>query len=254
MATTMASPAQLEPNNRQTSPSPSPQPPTSATPGPLATRLRDLYSNALTHTLRTCSYANFSSCFPTPARQKPDVLRSVWQQVVARIEERGNVEFEGILQERDVVAGLNRLERVLNMGRGRKEKAMEGRRKSEISGKVWEDKVPPHMLPPESIYLAHLAPYLRGVQGDLETKVQATEEENRNLESEIQTQREEIEAILSGLEDVVRDLEGANQVLDARVEDDGGAMRKEVLEVDQEVRDLEMERDKERLKTSAVRS
>ena len=108
------------------SPSPPPPPPIASTPGPLATRLSQLYDQALTHLLRTHSYANFASCFPTPAARKPEVLRSVWRQINDKIEERGRVEFESILRERDVVAGLNELERLVGEAKARQASGKEG--------------------------------------------------------------------------------------------------------------------------------
>lgn len=99
------------------SPSPISAPPLPQTPGPLATRLATLYQTALQHTLRTCSYPAFAACFPTPARHKPAVLQSLWSQVVGKIESKATEEFEGILIERDVVGGLNALERVMEVAR-----------------------------------------------------------------------------------------------------------------------------------------
>lgn len=104
------------------SPTPrSPPPPTALTPGPLATRLTDLYHSALKKTLSTCSYANFAACFPTPAKHRPEILRGLWMQVVGKIEAKSREEFEGILGERSVVEGLNSLEGVVQGGRGRRE-------------------------------------------------------------------------------------------------------------------------------------
>jgi kinetochore protein NNF1 len=99
----------------------SPPPPTALTPGPLAARLTELYHTALSHTLRACSYENFASCFPTPAKYRPEILKGLWMQVVGKIEEKGREEFEGILVEREVVQGLNTLEGVVEVGRGRRE-------------------------------------------------------------------------------------------------------------------------------------
>lgn len=98
-----------------------PPAPIPLTPGPLATRLRSVYSNALSHTIRTCSYENFSSCFPTPAAKTPRVLRAVWEQIVGKIESKAGEEFEGILAERDVVKGLNELEALLGSAKARRE-------------------------------------------------------------------------------------------------------------------------------------
>jgi kinetochore protein NNF1 len=106
--------------------SPSPLPtdtgaPTQQTPGPRATALADLYSKALSATLRSCSYENFAECFPTPAARTPRVLRAVWEQINGKIAAKGNAEFENILAERNVVPGLNALETMIADAKGRKE-------------------------------------------------------------------------------------------------------------------------------------
>ncbi|MCJ1254763.1 hypothetical protein MMC24_002579 [Lignoscripta atroalba] len=203
------------------SPSPLP-PPTPLTPGPLFTRLSTLYTTALTHTLRTCSYANFAACFPTPAAQKPELLAGVWEQIVARIRERAVAEFEDIVREREVVGGLNGWERVVGEARGRRERGGEG------------GKVGLHMLPPEQLYLAHLSPYLQETQRELDGKIRGVEVENEELMEGIKRQREEVERLVGGLEGVIGDLEGANEVMDGVLGD--GEVRREVVEVEMEVR------------------
>ena len=102
-------------------PSPAPQPPTSLTPGPRATALNNIFTTALNHTIHTCSYANFAACFPTPAKHAEHILQVVWKQIVGGIEDKSRREFEEILVEKDVVGGLNELERLVGMARARKE-------------------------------------------------------------------------------------------------------------------------------------
>lgn len=101
------------------SPSPPPPAPVPATPGPRVTQFVNVFRNALQHTVRACSYEKFSSCFPTPAAKQPDILRSVHTQITTMIEEKAEREFEDILQEREVVAGLNDLERLVTEARSR---------------------------------------------------------------------------------------------------------------------------------------
>ena len=108
------------------SPSPAPNAPIASSPGPLATRLSEAFHQALDHILRVHSFANFSSCFPTPAVRQPEILRSVWRQISDRIEERAKAEFEDILRERDVVRGLNELEKLVGDARARKERGRDG--------------------------------------------------------------------------------------------------------------------------------
>ena len=102
-------------------PSPTlPAAPIALTPGPLATRLSELFSDALNRTLKTCSYPNFAACFPTPAAKRPEVLKNLWVQVLGKVETKAQKEFDSILKERDVVAGLNGLEAVLGKARERR--------------------------------------------------------------------------------------------------------------------------------------
>ncbi len=108
------------------SPSPPPPPPVAETPGPRASRLQEVFSTALTHTLKTCSYANFSACFPTPAKHVPESLQALWKQMNARIEELARGEFEDILRERDVVRNLNELDRLIAEAKKRKERGPTG--------------------------------------------------------------------------------------------------------------------------------
>ena len=90
----------------------------------------------------------------------------------------------------------------------------------------------PHMLPPQSLYLAHLAPYLASTQSQLETELQAVQVENEQLAKGVERQKDEVERLVSGLEAVIADLEGANGAMsDVAV---GSEMRKEVMELDGE--------------------
>ena len=108
-------------NTPSHSPSPLPPRPISQTPGPRATRLQQIFDQALLRTIRSNSYSNFSSCFPTPARHVPSSLESVWRQLNAKLEESAKAEFSDILVERGVVEGLNELDRLVGEGRVRKD-------------------------------------------------------------------------------------------------------------------------------------
>jgi kinetochore protein NNF1 len=67
----------------------------------------------------------------------------------------------------------------------------------------------PHTLGANELYQAHLAPYLEQAQSKLDLKLEATKAQNAELSEKIQLQRQEIESLLSGLEAVAGDLEGA---------------------------------------------
>lgn len=110
------------PGTTRDSPSPPPLPPIPLTPGPRASKFSTLFSSALTKTLSTVSLSKFSACFPTAAEQAPRILASVHAQIVQGVQARATAEFEDICRERDVVAGLNELERLVAEARGRRER------------------------------------------------------------------------------------------------------------------------------------
>ena len=102
------------------SPSPPPPTPIPTAPGPRASQLSSVFHNALQHTLKACTYNKFSLCFPTPATKNPEILRSVHAQITMMIEEKAGREFDEILQEREVIAGLNDLENLVRDAKSRK--------------------------------------------------------------------------------------------------------------------------------------
>jgi kinetochore protein NNF1 len=109
----------IEQTQTAASPSPPPPAPIPLTPGPRATRLQDIYSKALRATLKSNSYENFASCFPTPSRHVPASLESVHRQLNAKLEEGATAEFDEIIKERDVIKGLNELDRLVGEARRR---------------------------------------------------------------------------------------------------------------------------------------
>ncbi|OJD11793.1 hypothetical protein AJ78_07506 [Emergomyces pasteurianus Ep9510] len=206
------------------SPSPSPPPPAPVplTPGPRATRLQQVFSEALLRTIRANSYANFSACFPTPAKHVPHSLESLWRQLNAKLEESARAEFDDVLREREVIKGLNELDRLVGEARLRRENG-EG-----------EAGVPPHTLGANELYQAHLAPYLAEAQASLNTKLETVQKENGQLSEKVESQRREIEQLLCGLEAVISDVEGAAA---ATAEfDPNHSLRQEAQEMDDEIK------------------
>lgn len=109
------------------SPSPPPPPaPTASTPGPRAAALTRMFEISLATTIQTHSYANFSACFPTPAKHCPTALEGVWKQLNTKLEDGCRGEFEAILGERGVVQALNEWEGVLDDAKRKKARALEG--------------------------------------------------------------------------------------------------------------------------------
>lgn len=105
----------MAPNNHTTQPSTTPP------LGPRASRLHQVFDQALARTLKANSYSNFASCFPTPARHVPASLENVWRQLNAKLEESAKAEFEEIVEERKAVEHLNELDRLVSEARERKE-------------------------------------------------------------------------------------------------------------------------------------
>ncbi|EGD97295.1 MIND kinetochore complex component Nnf1 [Trichophyton tonsurans CBS 112818] len=211
---------QTEP--QEPSPSPPPAAPVPLTPGPRASRLQQVFSQALLHTIRTNSYANFSACFPTPAKHVPRSLESVWRQLNAKLEESARAEFDDILHERGVVRGLNELDRLVGEAKLRRENG-EG-----------SSSVPAHTLTANELYQAHLAPVLAKAQSSLETQTEEVQKKNTELASRIESQRQEIQQLLVSLEAVVGDIQGAVKSMDEFDEDN--ILRKEAEQIDEEIR------------------
>ena len=107
------------------SPSPVSRPPVASTPGPRATALQKLYSDAIAHVLKTCNYTNFSSCFPTPAHHVPISLKMLHEQFTDKLDESMRKEFDAILDDRHAVSSLNELDGLIEDARRRKGKAEE---------------------------------------------------------------------------------------------------------------------------------
>jgi hypothetical protein len=115
--------AQVQEHDR--SPSPAPPPPVATAPGPRATALQKLYADAIAHVLKTCSYNNFASCFPTPAKEVPGSIKHLHEQFNDRLGSNMRTNFEDILTERNVVPSLNELDALIEDAKKRKAKAEE---------------------------------------------------------------------------------------------------------------------------------
>lgn len=65
------------------------------------------------------------------------------------------------------------------------------------------------MLPPHTLLDAHLAPFLDAQTTSLTSQLDELRTENGKLALRLKAQQTEIEGLVKGLEDVIRDLEGA---------------------------------------------
>ncbi|KAI1478987.1 hypothetical protein K445DRAFT_315649 [Daldinia sp. EC12] len=198
---------------------------TALTPGPRASRFQEVLDSSLSHTLSKISWDNFAACYPTIAAQAPAVLRAVQKQMVDRLGALCKKEFDSVLQSRNVVAKLNELESLVS----------EAERRRDEAGVVGsEAPIPPHMLPPDQILAAHLAPHLAQQQSQLNAKLQTVQAHNAKLFSDIQKQRAEMQSLMALLQKVFEDIDGANSQMDDVVDD----LAKETRTVETEMAEL----------------
>lgn len=207
------------------SPSPALPPPTPSAPGPRATALQKLYSDAITHILKTCSYANFASCYPTPSSAVPGSMKQLHEQFTGKLAEYMRREFENILEDRNVVPSLNELDRLIENAKRRKARAAEKGDGGEV--------VPPHTLPAQQLYISHLAPRLKGYDTEIKARQEALAGENQELIERVMQQRRDIQRLMEGLEGVVGDLNGSVKAL---VPEEMEGLREGNREVDEVMR------------------
>ncbi|KAF4979467.1 hypothetical protein FZEAL_4326 [Fusarium zealandicum] len=181
---------------------PLPQRHTAVTPGPRAARLQELYARSLKKTLGKMGFDNIAGCYPTVAKRAPKMLGEVQTQMVNKMREKCEKEFENILVARQVVPKLNDLESLIGEA---------SHRRAESTATT--DPTPPHLLPPAAILAAHLTPSLTAHQSQLNARLQTTQSQNALLHDEVRRQRQEITALLDALDAVVADVRGANDAL-----------------------------------------
>ncbi|KKK23104.1 spindle pole protein [Aspergillus rambellii] len=199
-----------EREREQISPSPPPAAPIAQRPA-LASRASSKSTNK--HSLARSAQ--------TPTRTSP--------RLNAKLEESAKAEFEDILAERDAVRQLNELDRLVGEAKLRRDSGMDDRGEGAVDGNI-----APHTLPPEELFKAHLTPHLEKSRQVLDAKIEATEAQNIELAQKVQGQRAEIERLLVGLEAVVADVEGAAAAASQFA--DENSLRKEALQMDQEVK------------------
>ncbi|KAI8721134.1 hypothetical protein NCS52_00560200 [Fusarium sp. LHS14.1] len=219
-----AEPAQEnEPADEQPTPAspPLPQRHTAVTPGPRAARLQELYSRSLRKTLGKIGWENVAGCYPTVAKRAEGVLRQVQGQMVEKLGEKCEKEFESILVTRQVVPKLNDLESLISDA---------SRRRAESTTET--QPTPPHLLPPSAILAAHMTPSLTAHQSQLNARLQTTQSQNALLHDEVTRQREEIRSLLEALEAVVADVQGANDALRPIVDEVAAETREGIAAVE----------------------
>ena len=205
----------------EASPSPPPSAPVLTEPGPRAAALHKVFNNALTATLKSNSYANFSACFPTPAQHCAPALEGVWKQLNAKLEEGCTKEFEDIVKERGVIRELNEWDSAIESARVRKDRGVQG-----------ETHIGMHELGGEELYRAWMTPGLVEAEKTLQERLKKSQEENQTMMQEILKQREEIERLVSGLESLVGDVESSAKAIQ---ESDTQGMSKDIWDMEMEL-------------------
>ncbi|PNP54282.1 hypothetical protein THARTR1_05489 [Trichoderma harzianum] len=180
------------------------QPQQPVVPGPRAVRLQELYGQSLKRTLGKLKWDNFAACYPTVASKAEPVLKQVQAQMVEKLGDKCEKEFESILITRQVVPKLNDLETLISEATHRRISAPPDAPKP----------TPPHLLPAKDILSAHLAPSLASHQSLLNARLQTAQSHNAILYEQIQSQRAEIEKLLDSLEATVGDVKSANAALE----------------------------------------
>ncbi|KAJ1337469.1 kinetochore protein NNF1 [Microdochium nivale] len=204
-------PQQHNQNSELSAPPPPASPPlptrhVQVTPGPRAAGFQNLLDKSLESTLKKVSWDNFAACYPTIAAQAPATLKAVQKQMVDRLGALCRREFQSIFEQRQVVAKMNELESLISEASRRKDEAsMQG---------IGEAPVPPHTLPAEQVFAAHLAPHLKQQQSQLNAKLQTTQAHNARLFDEVQQQRAEMESLVQLLEKTLEDIDSASQMMD----------------------------------------
>lgn len=135
-------------------------------------------------------------------------------------------EFDSILGERNVVASLNELDRLIEDAKKRRKEAASQNNESE--------PLPAHTLPARQLYVSHLAPILSKYSANMSERQDLLCSENLELMERIQQQRQNIQKLLDGLENVVEDLKGSLHAMEPEQMD---KIREEVRDADEMMRD-----------------
>lgn len=88
-----------------------------------------------------------------------------------------------------------------------------------------------HELPPEQLFLAHLAPVMREAESKLEADISQIEAENMQLLHSMRQSEDEVDRMALELETIIKDLEAASDVMDDALS--GVNMKAEIRKVDE---------------------
>jgi kinetochore protein NNF1 len=140
-------------------------------------------------------------------------------------------EFNQILLDRAVVSNLNALEDLIADAQKRQSRSISIPATGSSSSLVTSPApIPPHTLPAQAIITAHTTPLLISQNSQLNAKIQTTQSQNASLMEEIQAQRREIESLLKGVEDTLKDVGGAGELLGEEMVVEGKSERARAAE------------------------
>lgn len=88
-----------------------------------------------------------------------------------------------------------------------------------------------HELPPEQLFLAHLAPVMKEAESKLEADISHMEAENMQLLHSMRQSEDEVDKMALELATVIKDLEAASDVMGHAL--DGVNMKAEIRTVDE---------------------
>ncbi|KAG5440540.1 hypothetical protein PCK2_000365 [Pneumocystis canis] len=187
-----------------------------------AQRLHDLLEKSLSQTIKACSYKQIAKCFPTLAKNSPDVLKNVHEQVISFLQSSCEREFSSILKERDVVPRLNELDNLIVNAKSRQERGD-------------PSTILPTLLSPEHIVSSHLYPLkmkeLSVLKNQLENVIFNIQTKNMDFCKKVASQRDEIAQLTMSIKKTIEELDLAVQCsIQAPIQ----SMQAQMDEIDQE--------------------
>ncbi|KTW27618.1 hypothetical protein T552_02060 [Pneumocystis carinii B80] len=163
-----------------------------------AQRLQDLLDKSLGQTIKACSYEQIAKCFPTLAKNSPEVLKNVHEQVISFLRSSCDREFSIIFEERDVISRLNDLDGLINDAKSRQER---GDPSTVLSA----------FLSPEHIINSYLYPLMVKEHSVLKNQLETIQAQNDNFYEKISSQREEIMQLTTFMKKTIEELDLAVQ-------------------------------------------
>ncbi|KAG5437059.1 hypothetical protein PCANB_001180 [Pneumocystis canis] len=155
-----------------------------------AQRLEDLLGKSLSQTIKACSYKQIAKCFPTLAKNSPEVLKNVHEQVISFL--------QSSCEERDVIPRLNELDNLIVNAKSRQERGD-------------PSTILPTLLSPEHIVNSYLYPLKMKELSVLKNQLENIQTKNMNFYKKIASQRDEIAQLTISIKKTIEELDLAVQ-------------------------------------------